>query len=540
MRKVLLLLIAIGTVVATALPLASPAYATAAAEVSHGGRVSSLPAAGPRAAAAAAVSQTGIAWKSCGAQLQCAQVSVPLNWHQPDGTHITLAVIRRLAPDQEHLIGSMFVNPGGPGESGVDIVQNPAQSAGLLAWGGGRFNLVGWDPRGTNASDPVRCFTSQASEDQFWQGVQIPTTPAQSRAYENKAAGLARRCGQVSGQLLDNISTEDTARDLNYLRQLVGDPALTYVGLSYGTLIGEVYANLFPTRVRAMLLNAVVNPVPWMKSAEVRTAYQVGSADAVFAQFVRLCQAAGPARCALARHAETVAHRVAGLFARARRAPIPAPHAAPPGVLSYGDLLQTTFTPLRDPEMWPQYAQELDAAASGDASALETAARQQRTPAAFTKATTSAAIQCADAPASEPVSAWPRVIGQLTHAGTLWGPVVGWWTWAPCAANWPGHATESYTGPWDATTKTPILLINNRYDPATGYPGAQLAARLLGNAVLLTVNSYGHPVELPSTCADTWRVRYLVNLVTPPPGTVCGAQSPFQSGSQPLDDDFEQ
>jgi hypothetical protein len=157
MRKVPLLLIAIGTVVATALPLASPAHATAAG---------------------AAVSQTGIAWKSCGKQLQCAQVSVPLNWHQPDGTHIKLAVTRRLAPDQKHLIGSMFVNPGGPGESGVDIVQNPAQSAALLAWDDGRFNLVGWDPRGTNASDPVRCFTSQASEDQFWRGMQIPTTPA--------------------------------------------------------------------------------------------------------------------------------------------------------------------------------------------------------------------------------------------------------------------------------------------------------------------------------------------------------------------------
>jgi hypothetical protein len=177
MRKVWLLLVAIGTVVATALPLASPAHATTAA--------------------GAAVSQTGIAWKRCGAQLQCAQVSVPLNWDQPDGTHIKLAVIRRLAPDQKHLIGSMFVNPGGPGESGVDMVRNPDQSAALLAWGGGRFNLVGWDPRGTNASDPVRCFTSQASEDQFWQGVQLPTTAAQSRLRkQGRRAGPPVRSGR--------------------------------------------------------------------------------------------------------------------------------------------------------------------------------------------------------------------------------------------------------------------------------------------------------------------------------------------------------
>jgi pimeloyl-ACP methyl ester carboxylesterase len=513
MRKVPLMLIAICAAGAAALPLASPANASTPAAV-------------------AAVSQTGIAWKSCGEQLQCAEVSVPLNWHRPDGQHIKLAVIRRLAPDQKHLIGSMFVNPGGPGESGVDLVRNPASGTELLTSGGGRFNVVGWDPRGTNASDPVRCFTSPASEAQFWQGVQIPTTAAQSRAYENRVTELARRCGQVSGQLLDNISTEDNARDLNRLRQLVGDRALTYVGLSYGTLIGQTYANLFPTRVRAMMLDGVVDPIAWTESAEARTDLQVSTTDDVFAQFVALCQGASPARCALARHPETVAQRVAGLFRQARRAPIPAPHADPPGVLSYSDLLLTTFTPLRDPLMWPQYAQELDAAASGDASALETAARQLRTPAAYSKATTSAAIQCADGPAREPVSAWPMVIGNLKN--TLWGPILGWWTWAPCAANWPGHATERYAGPWNAKTKTPILLINNLYDPATGYPSAQRAEHLLGNAVLLTVASYGHPSSaLPSTCVDKWRVRYLVDLATPPPGTVCGAQPPFQPGGSP-------
>jgi pimeloyl-ACP methyl ester carboxylesterase len=461
--------------------------------------------------------------------LQCANVSVPLNWRRPGGKHIELAVIRRLASDQKHLIGSMFVNPGGPGESGVELVRSPASGRELLAWGGGRFNVVGWDPRGTNGSDPVRCFSSQSSEARFWRGVQIPTTSAESRAYQRRVVELARRCGQVSGQLLDNISTEDTARDLNYLRELVGDRALTYVGLSYGTFLGQVYANLFPAQVRAMMLDGVVDQTAWVESAESRLALSVSSTDDVFARFVALCQTAGPARCALARHPGTVAQRVARLFRQARRAPIPAPHAHPPGVLSYGDLLLSTFQPLRAPEMWPEYARELDAAAGGDASALETAARQLRTPAAYSKATTSAAIQCLDGPASQPVSAWSRVIGHLTHVSALWGPVLGWWNWAPCAATWPGHATERYTGPWNAKTKTPTLLINNLYDPASGYASAQRAQRLLGNAVLLTVAGYGHPsYALPSTCTDRWRVRYLVNLVTPPPGTVCGAQPPFQ------------
>jgi pimeloyl-ACP methyl ester carboxylesterase len=525
MRKVLLMLISTCGLVAAALPLASPANGMTPVDGSNVRRVTNL-----AAGAGAVAGQAGIAWKSCdkkfGKRLQCARVSVPLNWHRPAGKQIQLAVIRRPASDQKHLIGSMFVNPGGPGESGVDLVRDSGSD--LNASGGGRFNIVSWDPRGTNRSDPVRCFTSQASEARFWRGVHIPTTVAQSRAYARRATELARRCGQVSGQLLDNISTEDTARDLNRLRQLVGDRTLTYFGLSYGTLLGQTYANLFPTRVRAMLLSAVVNAVPWVKNAEARTAYQAGSADAVFTQFVALCQGAGPARCALARHPETAAQRVAGLFRRARRAPIPAPHASPPGVLSYSDLLLTTFSALRSPDGWPRYARELDAAAGGDGSALETLARQMLTPNAFAKATTSTAIQCVDAPAGQPVSAWPRVIKNVSRTGKLWAPYQVWSQWAPCAANWPGHATERYAGPWNAKTKTPILLINNVYDPATGYSGAQRVERRLGNTVLLTVASYGHPIELPSPCADKWRVRYLVNLVTPPPGTVCGAQRPFR------------
>jgi pimeloyl-ACP methyl ester carboxylesterase len=374
----------------------------------------------------------------------------------------------------------------------------------------------------------VRCFTSTAAEARFWRGVQIPVTAAASPAFARRAAALARRCGQVSGQLLDNISTEDTARDLNYLRQLVGDRKLTYVGLSYGSMIGQTYENMFPGRVRAMLLDGIVDPVEYTASAERRGANDVGSADEVFfGQFVGQCQRAGPSRCALAGHGESVAQRVAGLFARARRAPIPAPHAKPPGVLDYSDLLLSTFTPLRLPFEWPQFAKDLNAAASGDGSALETAARLMRSPAGFAGATVSAAISCLDGPASKPVSAWPGVMGHLTHVGKLWGPFLVWTLWAPCAANWPGHATERYAGPWNAKTKTPILLLSNRHDPATGYRNALVAQRRLGNAVLLTENGFGHlTLNDPSRCVLKWRIRYLVDLITPPRGTVCAANKP--------------
>ena len=481
----------------------------------------------------AAPEAAGIAWTSCEPpfanddQLQCGKLSVPLDWDRPNGEHIDLAVIRHLASRPQERIGSAFVNPGGPGQSGVTVVGEGG--ADIDEWSGGRFDVVGWDPRGTGVSSPVNCFRSDAEREQFWAGVSIPTTTAESQAYQRKAVELARRCGEVHGDLLNHISTADTARDLDALRQAVGDRELTYIGLSYGTMLGQTYANLFPDRVRAMLLDGIVDPVAYTAGAESRTVNGVAFTDEVFDQFLALCQSAGPDRCALAGHGETVEQRVARIFATARQAPIPAPHADPPGELSYGDLLTTTYAPLRQPDTWPQFAQDLNAAADGDASALETTARQQRTPEAYAEATKSAAISCLDGPASQPSTAWPQVIDTFTDSSRLWGPVLGWWLWAPCASNWPASSNDRYTGPWNASTETPILLINNRYDPATGYGNAQAAEKRLGNAVLLTVNGWGHPsYQLPSTCTDQARERYLVDLVTPPKGTVCEPdQLPF-------------
>jgi pimeloyl-ACP methyl ester carboxylesterase len=474
--------------------------------------------------------EAGISWTSCeglGKQFQCAMVPVPLDWAKPNGTKIELAVIRHLAGRPQQRIGSMFINPGGPGQSGYDFVV--AHDTDFDEMGGGRFDVVGWDIRGTNRSSPVQCFTSQAAEDRFWAGVSVPAAPAASAAYQRKTVELARRCGAVSGELLSHITTADNARDLDTLRKLAGDRKLTYLGLSWGSMLGQTYASLFPDRVRAVLLDGIVDPVDWTASAETRTENIVSSADEVFAQFLALCQSAGPGRCALAGHGQTVAQRVAGLFARARRAPIPAPHANPPGSLSYGDLLLSTVFPLAVPLTWPEFAAKLNAAANGDASALETGARAVQTPQAMNAATTTSAISCSDSPARLPSPAWPLAIGRFTNASKLAGPVQGWRLWAPCASNWPAHATDRCTGPWNAKTKTPILLIGTLHDPGTPYRNAQVAERRLGNAVLLTFNSYGHmSTNVTSNCLDQARMRYLVDLRTPPRGTICQPdQVPF-------------
>jgi pimeloyl-ACP methyl ester carboxylesterase len=457
---------------------------------------------------------------------------VPLDWDRPKGRTISLALIRHLASKPGERIGTMFINPGGPGDTGVGLVRGDPE--GVDAFGGGRFDVVSWDPRGTNGSTRVRCFRSKRSEARFWAGATIPTTRAASERFRRKTAALARRCGEVSGWLLPHISTADTARDLDYLRRLLGEEKLTYVGLSYGTYLGQTYANMFPGRVRAMLLDGIVDAVEYSRGAEARMANFVSSSDEVFEKFLSLCEGAGREHCALAGGRHTAAERVNRLFTRVERAPIPAPAARPPGELSYGDLLLSQFQPIRSPRMWPQNAADLNAALRGDGSALETGARGFLTPAGWAAVTTSTAIQCADAPAHQSSRAWPVVIKRLKRISRLQGLLQGWWEWAPCAS-WTVRGQDSYRGPWNASTPNPILLINSRYDPNSGYANAVRAERRLGSAVLLTHDGYGHlAFQDPSACVDHATVEYLVHLVVPPRGTVCA------SDRQPFDPKFGQ
>jgi pimeloyl-ACP methyl ester carboxylesterase len=229
----------------------------------------------------------------------------------------------------------------------------------------------------------VNCFTSDAARDQFWAGTSIPFTKDASKAYQRKVTELARRCGQVSGDLLDHISTADTTRDLDALRGMVGDDLLTYVGLSYGTEIGQTYINLFPKRIRAMVLDGIVDPVLYTKNAETRVASQGAAFDAVFSTFLDLCESAGAGHCALAGHGETVAQRVARVIDTAKRSSIPAPHSDPPGALDYADFILGAYNPLRTRAEWAGFAADLNAAAEGDASKLEDAARPSPVPGWF-------------------------------------------------------------------------------------------------------------------------------------------------------------
>ena len=475
-----------------------------------------------------------IQWSECdppGSGVQCANIRVPLDWDKPKGRTIRLALARHLASKPAERIGTAFINPGGPGDTGVGLLIGDPK--GVDAIGDGRFDLVSWDPRGTHASTRVRCFKDSGAEQRFWAGAGFPTTVAQAGDAARRGAALAKRCGQVSGWLLPHISTADTARDLDHLRVLMGEEKMTYIGLSYGTMLGVTYANLFPQRLRAMLLDGITDPVRYTKSAEERMRMWVASGDEVLSRFFSLCAVGGPDQCALARGSVSPKEKWDQLRARARRKPIPAPGAngtlTSPQELNLGDLNVSQFQPLRAPSTWPTNAADLQSAYQGDATALENSASGFASPAGWGGATASAAIQCADGPAKLGPGSWKRFYESLNRLSPLVGAVHYAWEWAPCAS-WPVKGQDAYRGPWNAETPVPILLINQTHDPNSFYGNATKTQRLLANAVLLKQEGYGHLFfQDPSKCVEDAMAAYLTELKTPLNGSVCQSdQIPFK------------
>ncbi len=505
-----------GVVLALAAAVLAPATAAAA------------PTAAGATAAGATATAGGVSWALCGDRLECATVPVPLDWSRPHGPTISLAVMRHLATDPAHRIGSLLVNPGGPGDSGVDEVAS--RGAHFDALTGGRFDIVGWDPRGSNRSAPVSCFATAAERAAFWGDVLVPTTRADERRYLAKTVDLAQRCGQRNGALLAHISMADQVRDLDHLRGLVGDRKLTFFGESNGTLMGQTYANMFPRRVRAMALDGIVDPIVYRHGLATALATGLTDTDLVWSKFLSLCQAAGPDRCALAGQGP-VAPRVDAFLARLRRAPM----ETPAGPLTYGELLAAAkFNVPASPAGWPEASVALELALEGDGTVLKQLTGDLSSDAVRLAFEQNTALTCADTPSRQTAAQWPAVVHRLTRISRIGGAAFGWIIGAPCAS-WPARSAARYDGPFDRHTGTPILLVTMRYEPNTPLVSARIAERRLGDAVLLVQDGYGHlTANDPSACVDAALSAYLVHLLTPARGSRCG------SDHEPFDPAFGQ
>ncbi len=487
----------------------------------------STPAAAQRPARAAAPPR--LSWDPC-PQLpafDCATATAPLDYDHPEGRSLRLAVIRHRAADPAHRIGTLFFNPGGPGVAGTLAL--PLMYDYFPSEVRDRFDIVSWDPRGVGRSTAVRCFAS-AEEATAWAAALpagFPVGARQRARWISAQAGLGRRCERRDPALLRHISTEDTARDLDLLRSATGRGRLTYFGISYGTYLGATYANLFPGRVRAMVLDGNVDPWAWNHPASplptfLRQGSDLGS-SATLAGFLDTCGRSTPRQCAFSAGDPAATRRkFEQLLRRLREHPV-GQYTYSATVAGVAQSLYTVHP------AWTTLADALQSLWLGRAPEATAAARAAVPYPGFEQLP---AVVCADSPN-------PRDPGRYhdleEYAYARSGDVGRDWAWTnEVCATWPARAAHRYTGPWDRFGG-PVLTVGITDDPATPYHGTLAMAHALPGARLLTVAGYGHSALLnPSTCANRHEARYLLDGALPPPGTVCAQDTPpFRATAAP-------
>ncbi len=462
-------------------------------------------------------------WKPCDDGFYCATARVPLNYSDPHGTQISIAVISSRATGPGPSLGWLFFNGGGPNPQ-VSTMSRVYPNL-PAAWRE-RYNIITFDPRGMGYSTQIRCFPTEAAENKLLGNLPVfPVGTAQQAAYERAYAQLDARCAADAGPLLDHDSTADIARDMNLLREAVGDPVLNYYGASYGTLLGAIYANLFPANTGRMILDGNLNPVAWSTGnsqvpAQVRLDSPQAS-QATMTAFLDLCGKATAKACAFS--AGTSAATTAKwdkLLRLVSKHPVNL--GGQQGTETYADMIASVD--LGSVAQWQSDAAQLQqlwiVATGGKLSPSPTPSPAPAPPTSgpsyYFGVEQQLAIMCADSPNPRD----PAAYAAAAAAGTF-APGYAWTTLG--CADWPAAAAQDrYTGPWNRPTATTILLLANTGDPVTAYQDSVAMSRDLARARLLTVDGYGHTTgNNPSTCAINDAVTYTLTGALPAPGTVC-------------------
>ena len=464
--------------------------------------------------------------------MECATARVPLDYDHAAGKKISLALIRRPATDQGHRIGSLFVNNGGPGNSVLDFVRGDTTRV-LSPRVQARFDVVGFDPRGVGQSTPVQCFTGLDEQGEFFGSrPALPVGPDEVRAFTKGSKALGRLCDERNGDLLDHLSTANVARDMDLLRRAVGDERLTFAGYSYGGLLGITYANLFPGRVRAIMLDGAPDPVEWTRSdgAAKKTPFSVrlGSADATskaLGFFLDSCQAAGDG-CAFA--SPDTRAKFDTLLARLLEHPVTL--ETPDGSLevTYGFLVDGLRGGLTFPPIWAELAGNLETVwQATEGSNLRSATAKSWAPIEGYDNANEAllAVACSETTNPRDPNAWPKLAADADRRAPYFGAA---WTYLvqPCAT-WPARDHDRFTGPYTAKTANPLLFVASRFDAASSIAHTRTLVASIPGARLLTLDGAGHPASfVPDTCINDAIDSYLVDKQMPAAGAVCQPDFP--------------
>jgi pimeloyl-ACP methyl ester carboxylesterase len=472
-----------------------------------------------------------IAWTDCDADIsallagtpgserdlafECGRTEVPISYDEPQGATLPLFLVRARWVQQTDRIGSLVINPGGPGGSGADAAIGSALTLpeDVLR----RFDVVGFDPRGVGLSTPVECVPADL-KDRLTASEPRPSTPEQVDEAFTFQQEVADGCAEEYGDALGTFNTVDTARDMDLLRQSLGDEQLTYLGYSYGTTLGSTYAELFPDRVRALVLDAAVDPDD---DPRAEAEQQATSLEASFDAFAANCIGL-VAGCPLGPEPRRF---VEELLVQAATTPIPSALPGETRQATPGVIMTAVLHSLYDTGRWPQLTQALAAARNGDAQAVFSLADAYwgRMPdGTYTNLMdANLAINCADTDPETAVSE-----EEVRTLATEWGqrfPLFGAGSAVGLRTCDVWEAERTPIPERDAEGAAPILVIGNAGDPVTPLPGAVDMAEDLTSGVLLTWQGQGHTAYPKTVCVTGAVNAYLIDLVVPQDGLTCPA-----------------
>ncbi|HWW53337.1 MAG TPA: alpha/beta hydrolase, partial [Acidimicrobiales bacterium] len=438
------------------------------------------------ATATPATAAPALTWQACGTGRQCATLSVPLDYSHPDGRHIGIALERHPATGAR--LGSLVLNPGGPGESGIDSMDLflSTLSNTLVS----RYDLVTFDPRGVGRSAPIHCLDS-AGLDRFLAVDPAPPDAAGLQSLLAEDRVFAAGCQAQSGDLLPFVGTADAARDMDLIRQALGEPKLTYLGFSYGSLLGAMYAAQFPTHVRAMVLDGAVDPALDSVSTSEQ---QATGFDKELNAFFAYC--AATTSCAWHPGNDQRA-AFDNLLASIRAHPLVVGNRT----VGPGEAYLGVVTPLYSKDNWPDLGLALQRAFQGDGSVLLQLFdfyTQRRSDGTYPNTVeANAAIDCADQQWPSDLGQYPALASTAAKTAPEFGPA-NIYSGMVCAL-WP-YRTPARPAPTSAPGAPPIVVVGSTGDPATPYAWAQSLARELTSGVLLTRQGEGHTGYQSSAC----------------------------------------
>lgn len=452
-------------------------------------------------------------WTSCG-RAQCAQLTVPVDYEQPDGETIQLALLR--VPAKGERQGSLVVNPGGPGGSGVDyaraadfVVGQPVRRA---------FDVVGFDPRGVGRSAPIDCVGDEGL-DAFLGSDPTPDDPSEQQEFADTAEGLARACGQTAGTLLAHVSTVDAAKDMDILRAALGETKLTYLGKSYGTFLGATYAELFPKQVGRFVLDGVLPP--HLTFQEVNLGQAEGFERATRAWAAACVEGS----CPLGTSVEQVMTGLRDLLETLDTQPVP--RTGDPRVTTLGEgwaSLGIAYA-MYDQGLWSQLDDALrDLLDQQDGSELMRLAngyadrtRSGRYSGNIMEAIY--AVNCLDRPESDSLAEHEEAARDSVATAPTWGPYLAWSS-LPCGF-WPVKATNA-PHPIAAEGSDLIVVVGTTRDPATPYEWSVMLDDQLANSTLISYDGDGHTAYTRSnSCVDDAIDAYYVKGTPPPADLKC-------------------